>query len=32
VWQQDVGAVFRRDTVHITEHGVEVLTTSPTWS
>ncbi|OBF67954.1 Xaa-Pro aminopeptidase [Mycobacterium sp. 852002-51971_SCH5477799-a] len=31
VWQQGVGAVFRRDTVHITDHGVEVLTTSPSW-
>lgn len=31
VWQQGVGAVFRRDTVHITESGVEVLTTSPSW-
>src|SRR5690242_15181865 len=30
VWQRGVGAVFRRDTVHITESGVEVLTTSPT--
>ncbi|OMC18304.1 M24 family metallopeptidase [Mycobacterium colombiense] len=31
VWQRGVGAVFRRDTVHITESGVEVLTTSPSW-
>ena len=31
VWQQGVGAVFRRDTVHITDHGVEVLTNSPSW-
>ena len=31
VWQKDVGAVFRRDTVHITHDGVEVLTTSPSW-
>lgn len=31
VWKQGVGAVFRRDTVHITDHGVEVLTTSPSW-
>lgn len=31
VWQQGVGAVFRRDTVHITPSGVEVLTTSPSW-
>ncbi len=26
VWQQGVGAVFRRDTVHITDDGAEVLT------
>jgi len=26
VWQEGVGAVFRRDTVHITEDGPEVLT------
>jgi Xaa-Pro dipeptidase len=31
VWQQGVGAVFRRDTVHITADGVDVLTTSPSW-
>ena len=31
VWQEDLGAVFRRDTVHITEGGAEVLTTSPSW-
>ncbi|OBH68839.1 Xaa-Pro aminopeptidase [Mycobacterium mantenii] len=31
VWQRGVGAVFRRDTVHITDNGVEVLTTSPSW-
>lgn len=31
VWQHGVGAVFRRDTVHITEDGVDVLTTSPAW-
>lgn len=31
VWQRGVGAVFRRDTVHITGSGVEVLTTSPSW-
>jgi len=30
VWQERVGAVFRRDTVHITDDSVEVLTTSPT--
>lgn len=31
VWQKGVGAVFRRDTVHITEAGVDVLTNSPSW-
>lgn len=31
VWQQGIGAVFRRDTVRITEDGVDVLTTSPSW-
>ncbi|MGO9929287.1 MAG: M24 family metallopeptidase [Mycobacterium sp.] len=31
VWQEGVGAVFRRDTVHITEDGADVLTTSPLW-
>jgi Xaa-Pro aminopeptidase len=31
VWEQGVGAVFRRDTVHITDNGAEVLTTSPCW-
>lgn len=31
VWRQGVGAVFRRDTVHITEDGADVLTASPTW-
>jgi Xaa-Pro dipeptidase len=31
VWQEGVGAVFRRDTVHITEDGPEVLTSSPSW-
>ena len=30
VWQEGVGAIFRRDTVHITDDGAEVLTTSPT--
>jgi Xaa-Pro aminopeptidase len=30
VWQEGVGAVFRRDTVHITDAGAEVLTSSPT--
>lgn len=32
VWQRGIGAVFRRDTVHITEGGVQVLTASPTWT
>jgi Xaa-Pro dipeptidase len=32
VWQEGVGAVLRRDTVHITEAGPEVLTGSPSWS
>jgi len=32
VWQQGIGAVFRRDTVHITEGGADVLTTSPVWT
>ncbi|MGO9382121.1 MAG: M24 family metallopeptidase [Mycobacterium sp.] len=31
VWQGGVGAVIRRDTVHITEDGADVLTTSPLW-
>jgi len=31
VWQHGIGAVFRRDTVHITEDGVDVLTSSPSW-
>ena len=31
VWQEGVGAVFRRDTVVITDSGPEVLTTSPSW-
>ena len=31
VWQQGVGAVFRRDTVHVTDAGAEVLTHSPFW-
>jgi Xaa-Pro dipeptidase len=31
VWQHGVGAVFRRDTVHLTAAGVDVLTTSPSW-
>lgn len=32
VWEEGVGAVFRRDTVHISEGGAEVLTTSPAWT
>jgi len=32
VWQEGVGAVFRRDTVHITDAGAEVLTDSPSWA
>ncbi|BCP10571.1 M24 family metallopeptidase [Mycobacterium intracellulare] len=32
VWRQGLGAVFRRDTVHITEDGVDVLTGSPAWA
>ncbi|MGD1110922.1 MAG: M24 family metallopeptidase [Mycobacterium sp.] len=31
VWQQGIGAVFRRDTVLLTDDGVNVLTTSPSW-
>ncbi|MBV9352972.1 MAG: aminopeptidase P family protein [Mycobacterium sp.] len=31
VWQHGVGAVLRRDTVHITEDGPNVVTTSPSW-
>jgi Xaa-Pro dipeptidase len=31
VWQQGIGAVFRRDTVHITEDGAEPLTASSSW-
>ncbi|OBJ53513.1 M24 family metallopeptidase [Mycobacterium asiaticum] len=31
VWQQEVGGALRRDTIHVTEHGPEVLTTSPSW-
>lgn len=29
VWQEGVGGVFRRDAVHLTADGPEVLTTSP---
>jgi Xaa-Pro aminopeptidase len=32
VWREGVGAVLRRDTVHITDDGAEVLTNSPTAS
>lgn len=32
VWQRGIGAVFRRDTVRITEDGIAVLTTSPVWT
>lgn len=31
VWAEGVGAVLRRDTVHVTEAGVDVLTASPCW-
>jgi Xaa-Pro dipeptidase len=31
VWQQGLGAVFRREAVLITAEGPEVLTTSPSW-
>jgi Xaa-Pro dipeptidase len=31
VWQEGVGAVFRRDTVHVAEDGGHVLTTSRSW-
>ncbi|MBW0011827.1 M24 family metallopeptidase [Mycobacterium sp.] len=31
VWQEGVGAVFRRDTVHIVDDGARVLTNSPSW-
>ncbi|ORW30487.1 Xaa-Pro aminopeptidase [Mycobacterium paraense] len=29
VWQEGIGAVVRRDTVHITDDGAEVLTSDP---
>lgn len=29
VWQEGIGAVIRRDTVHITDNGAEVLTGDP---
>jgi Xaa-Pro aminopeptidase len=31
VWQEGLGAAIRRDTVHITDGGAEVLTNSPSW-
>jgi Xaa-Pro dipeptidase len=31
VWEQGVGAVFRRDAILIGDDGPEVLTTSPSW-
>jgi hypothetical protein len=31
VWEESVGAVFRRDTVHVTEDGAQVLTDNPPW-
>lgn len=31
VWREGLGAVYRRDTVHITVNGVDVLTTSRSW-
>jgi Xaa-Pro dipeptidase len=31
VWERGLGAVFRRDTVHIADAGADVLTTSPSW-
>lgn len=31
VWQEGVGTVLRRDTVHITDGAAEVLTGSPSW-
>lgn len=31
VWQDGVGTILHRDTVHITDHGPKVLTTSPSW-
>ncbi|CAM3156992.1 Peptidase M24 domain-containing protein [Mycobacterium simiae] len=32
VWQPGVGAVFRRDAIHVTATGPEVLTAIPSWS
>jgi Xaa-Pro dipeptidase len=31
VWQEGLGAVLRRDTVHITDDDADVLTSSPSW-
>jgi Xaa-Pro dipeptidase len=31
VWEQGIGAVFRRDTVQITDGGAQVLTDYPSW-
>jgi Xaa-Pro aminopeptidase len=31
VWQEGVGAVFRRDAVLVADDGPEVLTASPSW-
>ncbi len=31
VWEEGVGAVFRRDTVQITDDGARLLTDSPSW-
>jgi Xaa-Pro dipeptidase len=31
VWQEGVGGVLRRDTIHVTEGGADVLTSSPSW-
>ena len=31
VWQQGVGTVLRRDTVHVTDTGAVVLTLSPSF-
>jgi Xaa-Pro aminopeptidase len=31
VWREGIGAVFRRDTVHVTNGGADVLTSSPSW-
>jgi Xaa-Pro dipeptidase len=31
VWREGIGAVFRRDTVLLTDGGADVLTSSPSW-